>query len=75
MGRKRRGSAPVHAVHDALLRVPLGRARTGSRAAARRRLLRAGYDVTYDEFDGPHTVRRPVAGRSCDWLAGIVDPV
>ena len=31
-------------------------------------LQRAGYDVTYDEFDGPHTVPPEVMGASLQWF-------
>ncbi len=33
-------------------------------------LRAAGYDVTYDEFDGPHTVPPEVVRRALAWLAG-----
>lgn len=32
------------------------------------RLERAGYDVTYVEFDGPHTVPPAIARRALDWF-------
>src|SRR5262249_11709837 len=32
------------------------------------RLERAGYDVTYVEFDGPHTVPPEIARRGLDWF-------
>jgi phospholipase/carboxylesterase len=31
-------------------------------------LRRAGYDVRYREFDGPHTVPADVAREAVDWL-------
>ena len=31
---------------------------------------RAGYDVLYREFDGPHTVPPDVAREASDWFAG-----
>jgi phospholipase/carboxylesterase len=34
------------------------------------RLQRAGYDVTYVEFDGPHTVPAEIAARAVRWLQG-----
>src|SRR3954469_2392694 len=33
-------------------------------------LRRAGYDVTYEEFDGGHVLTPEVAGRAMDWLTG-----
>lgn len=33
-------------------------------------LKRAGYDVTYKEFDGPHTVPPEIAGESVAWFTG-----
>jgi predicted esterase len=33
-------------------------------------LQRAGYDVRYREFDGPHTVPADVAREAVDWLTG-----
>ena len=32
------------------------------------RLKSAGYDVTFREFDGPHTVPTPVAREALEWL-------
>jgi phospholipase/carboxylesterase len=32
------------------------------------RLERAGYDVTYREFDGPHTVPPEIAREAVDWF-------
>jgi phospholipase/carboxylesterase len=34
------------------------------------RLKRAGYDVRYHEFDGPHTVPEELAREALDWFAG-----
>lgn len=34
------------------------------------RLERAGYEVIYREFDGPHTVPAEIAREATDWLAG-----
>lgn len=31
-------------------------------------LRRAGYDVTYREFDGPHTVPPGIAREAADWF-------
>jgi phospholipase/carboxylesterase len=31
-------------------------------------LRRAGYDVRYREFDGPHTVPGDIAREALDWL-------
>jgi predicted esterase len=43
-------------------------------AACSRRIVpalrHAGYDVTYQEFDGPHTVPSPVAEEAVDWFLG-----
>jgi predicted esterase len=33
-------------------------------------LERAGYDVTYREFDGPHTVPPDIAREAADWFVG-----
>lgn len=33
-------------------------------------MQRAGYDVTYREFDGPHTIPPEVIGESLDWFLG-----
>lgn len=32
------------------------------------RLKRAGYDVTYQEFDGPHTIPRDIGQKAVDWF-------
>ena len=32
------------------------------------RLQREGYEVRYREFDGPHTVPRPVAREALEWF-------
>jgi predicted esterase len=32
-------------------------------------MQRAGYDVTYREFDGPHTIPAPIIGESLDWFS------
>lgn len=32
------------------------------------RLKRAGYAVTYEEFDGPHTIPRDIARQAADWF-------
>jgi predicted esterase len=61
-----RGRPPVfvsHGVHDAVL--PIER--------CSRRLVpglrQAGYDVTYEEFDGGHAVPREVARAAASWLS------
>lgn len=45
-------------------------------AACSRRIVpalqRAGYDVTYQEFDGPHTVPPHIAGEAVDWFLGDI---
>jgi phospholipase/carboxylesterase len=41
----------------------------GSRRSIVPRLKRAGYDVSYLEFDGPHWVPAPVARQAIMWLA------
>ncbi len=33
-------------------------------------LRRAGYDVRYHEFNGPHTVPVEIAQEAADWFAG-----
>jgi phospholipase/carboxylesterase len=33
-------------------------------------LKRAGYDVRYREFNGPHTVPPPIAREALEWIAG-----
>ena len=51
-----------HGTHDAIL--PIER-------CSRRiepQLRRAGYDVTYREFDGPHTVPTEIAREAVDWF-------
>lgn len=61
----RRGSPRIfisHGVHDATLPIE----RCSRRLAPA--LERGGYDVTYVEFDGPHTVPPDVAARSIDWF-------
>jgi phospholipase/carboxylesterase len=53
----------THGIHDAVL--PIDR-------CSRRlvpRLRAAGYDVTYEEFDGGHTVTPAHAIRALEWLA------
>jgi phospholipase/carboxylesterase len=58
-----------HGRHDAVLPID---------ACSRRivpRLRQAEYDVTYVEFDGPHTVPNEMARRAIDWyLAGETAP-
>jgi predicted esterase len=34
-------------------------------------LQRAGYDVRYREFDGPHTVPADVAREAVEWLTAV----
>jgi phospholipase/carboxylesterase len=36
-------------------------------------LVRAGYDVRYEEFDGPHTVPSEIARQALDWFLAIND--
>lgn len=51
-----------HGTHDQVLSID---------ACSRRivpRLKRAGYDVTYQEFDGPHTVPPAIARQALDWF-------
>lgn len=51
-----------HGLHDRTLPID---------ACSRRivpRLERAGYDVTYEEFEGPHTVPQPVARAALAWF-------
>jgi phospholipase/carboxylesterase len=50
-----------HGTKDAVL--PIDRC---SRALVPR-LRRLGYDVTYDEFEGPHTVPEPIAAHAVHW--------
>ena len=51
-----------HGVNDAVLAID----RTSRRVAPQ--LARAGYDVQYREFDGPHTVPPEIAREALDWL-------
>lgn len=53
-----------HGVDDRVLPID----RTSRRLEPR--LLRAGYDVTYDEFDGGHVVPPLQARRALDWFLG-----
>ena len=53
-----------HGIHDRVL--PIDRC---SRRLAPA-LTRAGYDVLYHEFDGPHTVPREIAGEAVQWFLG-----
>ena len=50
-----------HGTHDRVL--PIDRCRR----AIVPRLERAGYDVHYQEFDGPHTVPEAIAIEALDW--------
>jgi phospholipase/carboxylesterase len=42
----------------------------GSRTRLLPQLRRAGYDVTYHEFDGPHFITPAAARAALDWLVG-----
>jgi len=53
----------AHGIRDNVYNV------VGSRHFIVPRLKRAGYDVTYLEFDGPHWVPIPVARQALKWLA------
>ena len=53
-----------HGLHDRVL--PIDRCSRRLVPA----LQRAGYDVTYREFDGPHVVPPEVAGEAVSWLVG-----
>ena len=53
-----------HGIHDRVL--PIDRC---SRRLAPA-LTRAGYDLLYREFDGPHTVPREIAGEAVQWFLG-----
>ncbi|MDP9396940.1 MAG: phospholipase [Actinomycetota bacterium] len=53
-----------HGVHDAVL--PIDRCSRRLVPA----LQRAGYDVTYREFDGPHVVPPEIADEAVGWLVG-----
>jgi len=56
-----------HGIHDAVL--PIDR--------CSRRLVpileRAGYDVKYHEFDGPHTIPPDIAREAVEWFVPRVD--
>jgi phospholipase/carboxylesterase len=52
-----------HGVHDIILPIE----RCGRRVVSD--LRRAGYDVTYHEFDGPHAVPPEIAADAVAWLA------
>jgi phospholipase/carboxylesterase len=54
-----------HGTHDAVL--PIDRC---SRRLAPQ-LKRAGYDVLYHEFDGPHTVPADIAREAVEWFTGV----
>jgi phospholipase/carboxylesterase len=43
---------------------------SGSRRRLLPQLRRAGYDVTYFEFDGPHFMTPPAARAALEWLVG-----
>ncbi len=62
----RRGRPLVYVSHgrrDTVLPVE----RCGRATVAR--LRRAGYDVRYPEFDGPHLIPEEIAGEALDWFA------
>lgn len=54
-----------HGTHDRVLPID----RCGRRVQAS--LTQAGYDVTWREFDGPHTVPRDIAHDAVVWFTGI----
>jgi phospholipase/carboxylesterase len=56
-----------HGTKDQVLAID----RTSRRIAPQ--LLRAGYDVEYVEFDGPHTVPPGIARRALDWFRSVDD--
>jgi phospholipase/carboxylesterase len=61
---ERRGKPPVfvsHGTADEVLPID----RTSRQIVPR--LEREGYEVLYREFDGPHTVPKPVAREALDW--------
>jgi phospholipase/carboxylesterase len=53
-----------HGTHDRVLRIDV----TSRRLVPQ--LERAGYDVTYVEFDGPHTVPPEIARQGMEWFLG-----
>lgn len=64
---KRRGNPPVfvsHGTRDGVL--PIGS--TSRRIVPR--LEGDGYEVRYEEFDGPHAVPEPIAREALEWFAG-----
>jgi phospholipase/carboxylesterase len=56
-----------HGTKDQVLAID----RTSRRIAPQ--LLRAGYDVEYVEFDGPHTVPPEITRRALDWFESVDD--
>jgi predicted esterase len=62
----RRGEPPVFVSHGTCDEVlPIDR--TSRRIVPR--LEREGYEVLYREFDGPHTVPKPIAREALDWFS------
>ncbi|CAA9490767.1 MAG: Phospholipase/carboxylesterase [uncultured Rubrobacteraceae bacterium] len=62
---ERRGRPPVFVSHGTADQVlPIDR--TSRRIVPQ--LERQGYQVTYREFDGPHTVPKPVAREALEWF-------
>lgn len=53
-----------HGIHDAVLPIE----QCSRRLAPR--LERAGYDLTYREFDGPHTIPAAIAREAVSWYLG-----
>ena len=56
-----------HGTNDQVLAID----RTSRRIAPQ--LARAGYDVQYYEFDGPHTVPPEIARQALDWFVAVND--
>jgi predicted esterase len=56
-----------HGLNDQVLAID----RTSRRIAPQ--LARAGYDVQYVEFDGPHTVPPEIARQALDWFVPVSD--
>jgi phospholipase/carboxylesterase len=57
-----------HGTHDAVL--PIDRCSRRIIPALRD----AGYNVTYREFEGPHTVPRPIVREALDWVLSTPSP-
>jgi phospholipase/carboxylesterase len=62
------GNPPIYVSHgtlDTVLRV------SGTRDVLVPRLREAGYDVTYEEFEGPHQVPAAISESALDWFLAV----